>query len=820
MRCATALFTLSTAALLGATEIHVAPGKPTGNGTAKAPYGTLAQAQMGAREALARGERVTVILHGGTYFPEAGLAFTAADSGTAEQPVVWRAAEGETPVLSGGTPITGWRRGENGLWTAGVPDARDLAFDQLFVDGARAIRARHPNLNTEQPSLGEFLFARMPAGWDGSYGSYLYMMLPGYWTEYDVDIPEDGDYAVWFRYGALNKPWGAEDMAGRCSLLVDGEHRVELANLPDTGGWERFTWPAEPNAMLSLTQGPHTLRWTDDEGPGLNIDAIVLSTNPDWKPDGVPPPPPETGALVEIQAESFVRKHGEKVAFRMEAAVDRLFFDEGALDAWPQSPDKELAIWIYEGCGTCSNMMQPIKEIDPEHRMLVIEPQQERYGSHRLLVGARFFVENVREALDVPNEWYLDRDAGQLELMREPGADAPEEAVGSRLETLVTISADHIRFEGLTFAHTAYRRQKDHWYHSESNAVRLLNANHCRFLNCTFRNLGGGAIVVNGASEGNDILGCEVTETGAGGFTLNSNPDNLYAFDPDRYTRPPTTRANRILGNHIHHIGRIWKHGAGIYLHATADNEIRYNDIHHTARHPIIATGRCGGNDISFNRLLFSNLETGDCGAIHTYTTWHAKEGNRICNNIIGDVIGMGTTQDGNILRPHYTWGIYLDNDTDKTLVRDNIVYRTVRGSVYIHGGSDNVIVNNILVDAQMQQFTHGPSRGHDGKNNRFERNVVAYSSSEGSLGLGPKDNPEIVVSDHNLFWAHGRNIPDLDRLRKLGMDTHSVVADPLFRDPQNDDYRLAPDSPALKLGFQPIDTSRVGRVGWQGPTD
>jgi hypothetical protein len=32
-----------------------------------------------------------------------------------------------------------------------------------------------------------------------------------------------------------------------------------------------------------------------------------------------------------------------------------------------------------------------------------------------------------------------------------------------------------------------------------------------------------------------------------------------------------------------------------------------------------------------------------------------------------------------------------------------------------------------------------------------------------------------------------------------------------MFVDPGNDDYSLKPDSPALKLGFKPIDMSEVG---------
>jgi hypothetical protein len=43
------------------------------------------------------------------------------------------------------------------------------------------------------------------------------------------------------------------------------------------------------------------------------------------------------------------------------------------------------------------------------------------------------------------------------------------------------------------------------------------------------------------------------------------------------------------------------------------------------------------------------------------------------------------------------------------------------------------------------------------------------------------------------------------------GADQHSLVADPLFVDPDKDDYRLKPESPAFKLGFQPIPVEKIG---------
>ncbi len=60
-----------------------------------------------------------------------------------------------------------------------------------------------------------------------------------------------------------------------------------------------------------------------------------------------------------------------------------------------------------------------------------------------------------------------------------------------------------------------------------------------------------------------------------------------------------------------------------------------------------------------------------------------------------------------------------------------------------------------------------------------------------------------------NIGYPKGK--VSFEEWRKLGFDAHSVVADPLFVDPAQDNYTLRPESPAFKLGFKPIDVSQVG---------
>ena len=48
---------------------------------------------------------------------------------------------------------------------------------------------------------------------------------------------------------------------------------------------------------------------------------------------------------------------------------------------------------------------------------------------------------------------------------------------------------------------------------------------------------------------------------------------------------------------------------------------------------------------------------------------------------------------------------------------------------------------------------------------------------------------------------------------KETGKDAGGRVADPKFVDPDANDFRLQPDSPALKMGFVPFDYSRAGVV-------
>jgi len=90
------------------------------------PFATLTRAQQAARglRAAAPNRPVTVLLRGGVYALTEPIRFLPQDSGAEGAPVTYAAYPGETPVLSCGSEIGGWKKGDGELWVAEIPEVK------------------------------------------------------------------------------------------------------------------------------------------------------------------------------------------------------------------------------------------------------------------------------------------------------------------------------------------------------------------------------------------------------------------------------------------------------------------------------------------------------------------------------------------------------------------------------------------------------------------------------------------------------------------------------------------------------------------------
>ncbi|WUC49241.1 discoidin domain-containing protein [Streptomyces sp. NBC_00554] len=124
-------------------NVYVSPtGRNSGSGTSAHPFKTLEYARDYVREAKKKvSGDVHVLLKSGTYQLSRTFSLTAQDSGKDGSRIIYEAAPGANPVISGGKQITGWTPADS---TGKVYKAKvgDLDTRQLYVNGELATRAR------------------------------------------------------------------------------------------------------------------------------------------------------------------------------------------------------------------------------------------------------------------------------------------------------------------------------------------------------------------------------------------------------------------------------------------------------------------------------------------------------------------------------------------------------------------------------------------------------------------------------------------------------------------------------------------------------
>ena len=141
------LLVIFAAAVVSASaqeKIYLSPGgSDSGTGTQDSPLYSLNAAARLARQQTDESTQITVCIAPGEYFMQEPLVLTAEDATQIE----FVAMTDEKPVFYGGIEVGGWKPAGNGVWKTHVQETSRYGFyfEQFYVDGKRAVRARTPN---------------------------------------------------------------------------------------------------------------------------------------------------------------------------------------------------------------------------------------------------------------------------------------------------------------------------------------------------------------------------------------------------------------------------------------------------------------------------------------------------------------------------------------------------------------------------------------------------------------------------------------------------------------------------------------------------
>ena len=434
----------------------------------------------------------------------------------------------------------------------------------------------------------------------------------------------------------------------------------------------------------------------------------------------------------------------------------------------------------------------------------------------------RYHVENFREALDTPGEWYLDRKTGELHYWPKPGEDMRQaEVIAPVLRTLVQFAGDpdagryveHVALQGLSFQHADWDFDRRAVADGQAAvflgaAIAANGARHCTLEGCEVAHVGEYAAMFHRGCRGVRIERCHLHDLGAGGLRLG---EPVRAAKDMPQADAVRTGDNVVHNNFIHDGGHVFPAGIGVWIGQSANNRISHNevcDFYYSGMSLGWTWGygphEARGNIVEFNHI--HHLGKGvlsDLGGIYTLGT---QPGTVLHHNVIHDVLSYS----------YGGWGLYTDEGSTDIVLENNVVYLTKTGGFHQHYGKSNIVRNNIFALAAEGQIIR--SRQEEHLSFSFERNIVYQD--RGPL-LGGNWSNKNYRMDHNVYWRVAgeptfAGLPFEKWQRDMGQDAHSLLADPQFVDVAGRNFRLRPDSPAFRLGFKEIDTSTVGLVGPQ----
>ncbi|MCY3019122.1 MAG: right-handed parallel beta-helix repeat-containing protein [Planctomycetota bacterium] len=513
--------------------------------------------------------------------------------------------------------------------------------------------------------------------------------------------------------------------------------------------------------------------------------------------------------IVDVQEEPI----GQPAAKRPSLARQTVYLRDADFAAVANlTPDelKDVNFVVYHNW---DNTRRFIERLDPQERAIVSKGEgMKPWNPWRQ--NSTVVFENFLGALDAPGEWFLARN-GSLYYKPLPGEDmAKAEVVAPVAEKFIVIRGDpvagkfveNVSFKGLSFQHAQWVTPARGFEPMQAAAgieavVMADGVRQVTFEDCEIGHVGTYAIWFRKGCRDAAVRRCHLFDFGAGAVRIGEAGA----------ARNEAESTSRIVvdNNIIRHGGYIFPCAVGVWIGFSPDNQITHNEIADLFYTGISAGWRwgydvstCKRNTISFNRV--HHLGWGllsDMGGIYTLGP---SDGTVVANNVFHDIYAYS----------YGGWGMYTDEGSTGIVFENNLVYDTKTGSFHQHYGKENIIRNNILAFSRQHQIQ--ATRVEQHLSFTFENNIVHWTTGPALAGPWDKLN---FVARNNCYWnAEGAAVnfagKSLADWQKKGHEENTVVADPLFESAEKRDFRLKPDSPALKLGFKPFDPAKAGVYG------
>ncbi|MEI8373078.1 MAG: PDZ domain-containing protein [Planctomycetota bacterium] len=454
---------------------------------------------------------------------------------------------------------------------------------------------------------------------------------------------------------------------------------------------------------------------------------------------------------------------------------------------------------------------------------------------------ARRFVENIFEELDAPGEWFLDRKTSTLYFYPPADVDLAKATIEAvRLRHLVEFRGTEqaaVRFvsiKGLTFRHAArtFMDNKEplvrsDWTTYRGGAIFYTGTEDCSLEDCFIDQVGGNAVFVNNYNRRVTVQGCHIARAGANGIAFvgdrdaarvprdwNDHSQSLAKLDRTPGPKTANYPADCLVDDCLIYLsGRVEKQTAPVQIELAQGITVRHCSLYDVPRAGInIGDGCWGGHVIEFCDIFDTVKETGDHGSFNSWgrdrfwglgglnlnddKAWKANK-----EVVLLDAVNT-TILRNNRWRCDHGWDIDLDDGSTNYHIYNNLC---LNGGLKNREGFYRVVENNIIINGFHPHVWYKHSQ------DVVRRNIM-WSDQYLPAG-GMPASPWGKEMDNNLVHRVGVTEPK-PALKLAGQskrDEHSIVADALFVDPANGDFRVKEGSPARKLGFVNFPMDQFG---------
>ncbi len=519
------------------------------------------------------------------------------------------------------------------------------------------------------------------------------------------------------------------------------------------------------------------------------------------------------------------------------------------------------------------NMQYRIREVDRAgNRVMLGEGGWQLQRSYGIggagEKGSWYFIENIFEELDVAGEWFLDTKTNLLYCYPPKGVALTESTIEVPVvKDLIQLkgSSDNpvtnVHFKGLCFTQSrltfleAYEPvARGDWAIHRGGAIFMEGAENCVVEDCSFEYLGGNGVFMSAYNRNNMVRNCRFVHTGESAVCFVGSPSavRLYLTWDDREIdgkswaemrenmdlepgpKSPDYPENCVVENCImHDFGDFGKQVAGVFISMSHQIRSSHNTIYNCPRAGIcINDGTWGGHIIEYCDIWETVRETGEHGPFNAWgreRQWNGGGGSSkdFINELTKlDAIDFTVVRNNRIANFRKSisagnWTIDLDDGASYYEIYNNL---NLGSTIKLRDGMARKVFNNITVSAVPLGWHVWPKASED---EVYKNIFVIAGAVPGNTNATnqfirdirlPDDTKWSNHYDHNLYW--NVNFPDspnilqdksMDQWQAQGYDLHSEIADPLFVDPENGDYGVKENSPAINLGFENFPMNEFG---------